>query len=314
MKIKQYAPVLICTLNRHVHFKRCVESLAACTHADKTDLYIGLDYPSKDDHWEGYRIIKAYLDTIKGFKTVNITVREKNFGVYDNWMGMEKYVYEQHDRIIISEDDNIFSTDFLNFVNKGLEKYKDRNDIFSISGYVYPIDMPKIFAQDTFLWSGFSGWGVGMWKNKYETVEWDEKKALHIINVFLKSPYNIYKLNRVANHYISALITMVKRKCILGDGYYSMLMVKNNQYSLFPNQSRVRNMGHDGDGENCVKKENSVFSRQPLFGGSGEYTLPARLPQKNNSINAQLSKYFKQPYKRKIKTYINWLIFRVKNF
>ena len=184
MKIKQYAPVLICTLNRHVHFKRCVESLAACTHADKTDLYIGLEYPSKDDHWEGYRIIKAYLDTIKGFKTVNITVREKNFGVYDNWMGMEKYVYEQHDRIIISEDDNIFSTDFLNFVNKGLEKYKDRNDIFSISGYVYPIDMPKIFAQDTFLWSGFQAGGLACGKTSTKQLNGMKKKRYTLLMFF----------------------------------------------------------------------------------------------------------------------------------
>lgn len=56
--IENFSPVLICTLNRYVHFKRCIESLSACTYADKTDLFIGLDYPLKDEHWEGYLIIK----------------------------------------------------------------------------------------------------------------------------------------------------------------------------------------------------------------------------------------------------------------
>lgn len=40
----KYYPVLIPTLNRFQHFKECVESLAVCTHADKTELLIGLDY------------------------------------------------------------------------------------------------------------------------------------------------------------------------------------------------------------------------------------------------------------------------------
>lgn len=45
VKITHYAPVIIPTLNRYVHLKRCVDSLAKCTHAPDTELIIGLDYP-----------------------------------------------------------------------------------------------------------------------------------------------------------------------------------------------------------------------------------------------------------------------------
>ena len=38
-----YYPVCIPTLNRYEHLKACVESLQRCTHADKTELIIGLD-------------------------------------------------------------------------------------------------------------------------------------------------------------------------------------------------------------------------------------------------------------------------------
>ena len=61
MEIKQYAPVWIPTLNRFEHFKRCLESLERCTGADKTDVYVGLDYPPSDKYVEGWKKIDAYL-------------------------------------------------------------------------------------------------------------------------------------------------------------------------------------------------------------------------------------------------------------
>lgn len=118
--MKNRAPVLICTLNRYVHFKRCVESLASCTHASETDLFIGFDYPAKSEHWEGYKLIKEYLPRIFGFKSVNITEQITNVGRDENWFSMQRLVLDQYDRIIISEDDNEFSSNFLDFVNKGL--------------------------------------------------------------------------------------------------------------------------------------------------------------------------------------------------
>ena len=55
-----YAPVLIPTLCRYEHFKRCIESLSACTGAEHTDVYIGLDYPAKESHRAGYEQIKNF--------------------------------------------------------------------------------------------------------------------------------------------------------------------------------------------------------------------------------------------------------------
>jgi len=66
-----FAPVLILTLCRY-DTQKCVESLSGCAYADKTDLFIAYDYPLNDNHWEGYRKIEAYLDKIKGFKSINI--------------------------------------------------------------------------------------------------------------------------------------------------------------------------------------------------------------------------------------------------
>ena len=47
-----YAPVVIPTLCRYEHLKRCIDSLSNCTGADRTELYIGLDFPAEESHWE----------------------------------------------------------------------------------------------------------------------------------------------------------------------------------------------------------------------------------------------------------------------
>lgn len=62
MEIKNYAPVIIPTLCRDVHFKRCLESLEKCTAAEYTDVYVGLDYPAIEKHVEGWKKIDGYLN------------------------------------------------------------------------------------------------------------------------------------------------------------------------------------------------------------------------------------------------------------
>lgn len=46
-------PILIPTLDRYEHFKKCIESLAKNTHANKTELVIGLDYPPSEKYMDG---------------------------------------------------------------------------------------------------------------------------------------------------------------------------------------------------------------------------------------------------------------------
>ena len=61
MSIK-YAPIYIPTLCRDEHFITGLESLKKNRWAKYTDVYIALDYPAKESHWEGYRKICEYLD------------------------------------------------------------------------------------------------------------------------------------------------------------------------------------------------------------------------------------------------------------
>ena len=53
-----YYPIIIPTLNRYEHFKRCVESLAKNIHSDKTERVIGFDFPPSNKYFDGYEKMK----------------------------------------------------------------------------------------------------------------------------------------------------------------------------------------------------------------------------------------------------------------
>jgi len=72
------------TLNRIEHFSRCLDSLEGCTGADKTDVFIGLDYPPTDEYVEGWKKICEYLknkEKNNGFKSLTVVRRSYNYGI-----------------------------------------------------------------------------------------------------------------------------------------------------------------------------------------------------------------------------------------
>lgn len=84
MQIQKYVPVLIPTLNRYKHFKRCLESLERCSGAEHTDVFIGLDYPPSDKYVDGWKLIDEYLSEKErghGFNNLTVIRRYFNCGV-----------------------------------------------------------------------------------------------------------------------------------------------------------------------------------------------------------------------------------------
>ena len=57
----EYAPVCIVTLNRYEHFRKCLESLEQCTGANKTEVFVSLDYPPSEKYIEGWKKTDAFL-------------------------------------------------------------------------------------------------------------------------------------------------------------------------------------------------------------------------------------------------------------
>ena len=250
-------PVIIPTLNRYEHFKNCVESLSKNLLANETELIIGLDYPPSEKYEEGWKKIKEYIPTITGFKKVTCIERTENFGAEENSNDLVQLVFSSYDAYIYSEDDNIFSPYFLDFINSGLEKYKDDKSIFAICGYSYPIDW-KTDKYCVLQKQYFSAWGYGGWKEKEEIFNKEINDNYFLRNFYRKDIKSI--LQKSPSNFIGFMNYAFYEKIPSYDISRSFYMLLNNYYVVMPKKTLVTNDGWDGSGEHCLEKTYIDFS------------------------------------------------------
>ena len=247
-----YYPVCIPTLNRYEHLKACVESLQRCTHADKTELIIGLDAlpppPNYEVYREGYEKVKAYLPTITGFAKVTILERDTNYGAERNTESLAEYCLERYDAYIFTEDDNVFSPCFLDYMDKALERYRDDERIFSVCGFCHPWNY-GLSKGCIHLEYDNSAWGTGYWRNKYH-----EAKRVIKDKSFLSHATSRSMSKKIVNTYprgFRMLLNMIRFDCSWGDVEFGTYNVMTNHYQIKPALSLVRNIGCDGSGIHC---------------------------------------------------------------
>ena len=285
-----YYPVCIPTLNRHKHFKACVESLRQCTHAEKTELVVGLDYPPSEDYREGYEKIKDYLPTIDGFAKVTIFERDHNYGAVGNSRTLAKYCLEHYDAYIYTEDDNVFSPCFLDYMDKALDKYRDDERILSVSGFCHLINYGNNLESASLEYENIS-WGTGFWRdkiNKANAVMYD-KTFLHKLITkedIIEKYLNIYPFG------LRLLLNMIKYNASWGDVRQTSYNILTEHYQVQPTISLVRNIGCDGSGEHC--KFESEMQMQEISTET-TYNLPAKLELTHTNVPCKGWRYVNMP-------------------
>lgn len=265
MEIDHYAPVVITTLNRYDHFKRCLESLERCTGADKTDVYIGLDYPPSEKFVEGWQQIDQYLkekERKNGFRNLFVRRREYNCGVGkvgSNSNLLYREIRGVADRYITTEDDNEFAPCFLEYMNKALEKYKDNDKVICVCGYS-PFesngDSNIYFAKQMF------AWGIGRWMNKSKAIS--EFRSLESMQSAISNVSTALKIYRYRPILLSRVMDQVISGKRYGDVSFSFLCIVYDRYCLYPSKTMVRNWGNDGTGVHCKKNDSERFEGQEI--------------------------------------------------
>ena len=306
MEIDTFRPVIIPTLNRYDHLRKCVESLARCTYADKTDLIIGFDYPPSEKYVDGWEKIKAYLPTITGFKSVTILEESKNIGAANNGNKLRQYVKDLgYDAFIITEDDNVFSPNFLEYVNWGLTTFKDDKSILAICGFKR-VDVSSL-KNNVYKFPRFVAWGFGMWFDRREKLEQfrDAETQREFIR---KCPMSAIFSDRIFG--VSIIIGMLHAKQVYWDALPFMLPIEQ-QYCLFPKKSMVRNEGFDGSG---IHGGNSEINRL-IFHNAVIDTDLHFIPEMSEPLYVpELKKIYHKTYynsfKERVKSVLRFLIFR----
>ena len=250
-----YAPVLITTCNRFEHLRKTIEGLVRCTHADKTDLFISVDFPPSDIYVEGYERVKEYLkEKIVGFNSVTVYYQDNNLGPFENTSFLVARAREKGFKFaIFLEDDTIAKPALLDFMNKCFEYYKDNDDIVGIH-----VHGGNILPKDVNCNAVYAHYGAcnGFFLEKRIIIEECVDK-MYLLNILLDKDRS-KKLNGISKQIFSHCVEIalgLNPKLLNKDGSVALIDYCSNIYNWMEEhyciasvQGLTVNNGNDGTG------------------------------------------------------------------
>lgn len=245
------APVLLFVYKRFEHTKQTIEHLKKNNLSNSIEVYVFSDGPKKESDTNEINKIRAYIKSVKGFKSITLFENEANKGLAKSIIEGVSNVLKKNDAVIVLEDDLLVSKDFLNYMNKALDYYKDEKIIWSISGYNLPIKIPKDYEKDIYLSPRGCSWGWATWKDRWESCNWDlkfedikrVKKNLIGKNSFNYAGHDMIRM--LEDQYNGNIDSWAIRWC------YNQFLQK--KMTIYPVISKVKNIGLDGSGTHSGK-------------------------------------------------------------
>ncbi|NUN70027.1 MAG: glycosyltransferase family 2 protein [Bacteroidetes bacterium] len=169
------APIALFAYSRPEHTRRTVEALQANAMAQDSDLFVFSDAAKDPSVRSGVEAVRRYIGSITGFRTLTIVERERNMGLAASIIDGVTSLTDSHGSVIVVEDDLVTSPYFLQYMNEGLQMYRDDEQVISIHGYVYPVRTP---LPESFFIRGADCWGWATWKRGWDLFEHDGRMLL----------------------------------------------------------------------------------------------------------------------------------------
>jgi hypothetical protein len=240
----ELSPIVLFVYNRPEHTRRAVESLLRNNLAGKSRLYIFSDGAKREKDEPKVLAVREFIKSVNGFVKIEIILREKNLGLANSVISGVNEVFQFSDRLIVLEDDIVTSPSFLNFMNESLDFYRSNKNIFSISGFTYPINFIKKYSKDVFISYRPSSWGWATWSDRWNKAKWDK----NAFSLFLKDKSLQEKFNRAGDDLTPMLFNQIKGRIDSWAIRWAYAHFENNAYCLFPKVSLCRNIGMDSSG------------------------------------------------------------------
>jgi hypothetical protein len=242
---RSLAPVVVFSYMRVDHLHRSIESLLANPEAASTDVVFFCDAAKRPEHQPQVEAVRAYVDSVSGFRTITRVYRDTNMGLARSVMEGVSRTLELHGRVIVLEDDLVLSPHFLRFMNNGLDRYQQDDRVASIHGYVYPIAGT---LPETFFLKGADCWGWATWSRAWANFERDGSRLLAELHARRLSrdfdldwqyPYTGMLEDQIAGRNSSWAI-LWHASCYL-----------KGMLTLYPGRTLVKNIGNDSSGTHC---------------------------------------------------------------
>ena len=235
------APIALFTYKRLDTLKQTIIHLQKNKMASESVLYIfcdGAKNPTDEPH---VKEVHDYIESVDGFKEVYALKSKKNRGCANSIIKGISDVLDKHESVIIVEDDLTTTANFLCFMNKALEFYKQNERVLSISGYSLDLDSLGKRPNDTYFLPRGWPWGWATWKNRWENVDWDVKDYKE----HRRNPKERKGFSRGGSDLNRMLRKQMEGELDAWDIRWFYHQYKTDTLTLYPTHSKVTNIGFD---------------------------------------------------------------------
>lgn len=292
--ISSCAPIILFVYNRPSHTEQTISALQKNKLADQSDLFIFSDAPKTDDDIKLVQDVRNYIYKIDGFKSVKIVERQKNWGLANSIISGVTDILNQHNKVIVLEDDLLTSPYFLKFMNDSLTFYENERLVGMIHGHIYNISgLPDLFFMYK---AGCLGWGT--WKRAWNEVSFDGKKLLQEIKENkLEYKFDINK----SYPYVKMLSDQVQGKNnSWAIRLYASFILKD-MLTFYPGNSLVSHIGFD-IGTHC----SGAQSASDMDGVIYQFEITSKHIEviNNNHVLLKLEKFYKSQRRPSLARYM----------
>lgn len=290
------APIVLFVYNRPEVTLKTLEHLKNNILADKSELYIYCDGPKNNADKEQLKKIKEVREIIRlkqWCKTVHIIEAETNKGLANSIINGVSEIVNLHEKVIVLEDDLLTSIHYLEYMNEGLERYKDINNVFQIVGYTPPVKFD--FKNETFFLPFTSTLGWGTWKRAWACFEKDPKDYTDLkTNKTLRGKFDLENSYPYSDMLISQMEVGIDSWGIRW--WWSVF--KKNGISLFPDRTLVAHIGFGSDASH-TKTDIFDFNKYWL----NDYRI-YKFPEKNG-VNRKYYSSVQKHFRKEQNKFIN---------
>lgn len=257
-----FAPIVLFVYNRPKNTKNVLDSLSKCKFAKKSDLFIFSDAAKNSKSESNVIEVRKIINDKcwnKLFNSIKIVENENNKGLAKSVISGVTKIINIYSKVIVIEDDNKVSVDFLDYMNRGLEFYENNKCIGMIGGYSAPIKFPKDYKFDVYKMGRGSSYAWATWKDRWDKVDWEVKDY----TVFKKNKKLRHEFDYYGNDRSTMLDNQMKGKIDSWAIRFGYSMFKHNMFAILPVVTRVENVGFDGSGVHNVAGESKFINHIP---------------------------------------------------
>jgi hypothetical protein len=236
--MKTLAPIVLFCYNRPDTLRHTIEALRDNYWAEESELFIFSDGAKKPADEPLVAEVRDYLQSITGFKSLVITEATVNKGLANSIIGGVQAIIDKYDKVIVLEDDLVSSRNFLVYMNKALDYYRQDTRIFSITGFSIPI---RGLSENSVYYTqraNSTGWGT--WKDRWNGIDWEVRDYSTLMND--RAARRAF--NQMGSDMTGLLVKQKTGKINSWAIRWCYHQFKYNLYSVHPALSKIKNIGY----------------------------------------------------------------------